>query len=82
VIFAGALDGHLRAYDAADGHVIWDYDTVRSFETVNGVPARGGTLEAAGPIVINGVVLVNSGYMYGRRMAGNVLLAFAPPRLP
>jgi hypothetical protein len=29
---------------------------------------------------VNGTVLVNSGYMFGGRMAGNVLLAFAVPK--
>ncbi|MBV9182706.1 MAG: PQQ-binding-like beta-propeller repeat protein, partial [Acidobacteria bacterium] len=27
VVFAGSLDGHLRAYNARDGKVIWDFDT-------------------------------------------------------
>ena len=30
-VFSGSLDGHLRAYDTSDGHVIWDFDTVRRF---------------------------------------------------
>jgi len=80
VVFAGAYDGHLRAYDAATGKVIWDYDTDREFTAIGGVPARGGSIEAAGPVVFNGTVLVNSGYLFGGRMAGNVLLAFAVPQ--
>lgn len=79
VVFAGSFDGHLRAYDAASGRVLWDFDTAREFDTVNGVPGRGGSIESAGPVVVDGVVLVNSGYLFGGRMAGNVLLAFAVP---
>jgi polyvinyl alcohol dehydrogenase (cytochrome) len=30
VAFSGFADGHLRAYSAADGKVIWDFDTVRT----------------------------------------------------
>ena len=41
VVFSGSLDGHLRAYDVATGEVIWDYDTVRAYDTVNDVPAFG-----------------------------------------
>src|SRR5205814_1808535 len=39
VVFAGSLDGHLRAYDTKSGAIIWDVDTLRDFETVNGVKA-------------------------------------------
>lgn len=77
-VFAGAYDGHLRAYDAKSGKVLWDFDTAREFETVNGVKAHGGSIEAAGPVIAEGLVLVNSGYLFGGRMAGNVLLVFAP----
>src|SRR4029077_20302259 len=41
VVFSGGLDGHLRAYAASDGHIIWDIDTAHEFETVNGVKATG-----------------------------------------
>jgi polyvinyl alcohol dehydrogenase (cytochrome) len=80
VVFAGAYDGHLRAYDAGTGKVIWDFDTDREFTAIDGNPARGGSIEAAGPVVLNGTVLLNSGYLFGGRMAGNVLLAFAVPQ--
>ncbi len=75
-VFSGSLDGHLRAYAAADGKVIWDYDTLREFETVNGVKAHGGSLNATGPTIANGMLFVNSGYSQLTGMAGNVLLAF------
>lgn len=77
VVFAGAFDGHLRAYAAATGQVLWDYDTNREFATVSGEVGRGGSIEANGPVVVDGHVLVNSGYLFGGRMGGNVLLAFA-----
>src|SRR5579871_114398 len=76
VVFAGSLDGHLRAYDANDGTVIWDFDTVRDYQTVNGVPARGGSLNGAGPTAVAGMVYANAGY--NNAIGGNVLLAFAP----
>ena len=44
VVFSGALDGHMRGYSTKDGSVVWDFDTGKSFVTVNGVKARGGTL--------------------------------------
>ncbi len=74
-VFAGSLDGHLRAYDARDGTVLWDFDTAQPFHTTNGVDARGGSMNGSGPTIVNGMVYVNSGYT--NAMAGNVLLAFS-----
>jgi polyvinyl alcohol dehydrogenase (cytochrome) len=76
VVFSGSLDGHLRAYDAKDGKILWDYDTARDFETVNGVPAKGGALDGPGPAIAGGLVVVNSGYGFFNGISGNVLLAF------
>jgi polyvinyl alcohol dehydrogenase (cytochrome) len=78
VLFSGSMDGHLRAYSTRDGKVIWDVDTAREYETVNGVKAKGGAIDGPGAIVVNGMVFVNSGYTRMGGMAGNVLLAFAP----
>ena len=75
VVFAGSLDGHLRAYDTRNGTLLWDFDTARPFQTTNGAPARGGSLNGAGPAIVGGMVYVNSGYT--NAMAGNVLLAFS-----
>ncbi len=74
VIFAGSLDGHLRAYDTHDGSVIWDFNTAREFRTTNGVKAHGGSMNGSGPTVVSGMVFVNTGYT--NAMDGNALLAF------
>ena len=76
VVFTGSMDGHLRAYAAADGKPLWDFDTLRDFETVNGVKAKGGSLNATGPTIYGGMLFVNSGYGSLGGMPGNVLLAF------
>jgi len=77
VVFSGSLDGHFRAYSSQDGHVLWDYDTLREFPTVNKVPAKGGSLDGAGAAVAGGMVFVNSGYGQNYEIPGNVLLAFS-----
>jgi polyvinyl alcohol dehydrogenase (cytochrome) len=76
VAFSGSLDGHLRAYDTASGKVLWDFDTLDEFETVNGVPAKGGSINGPGATVAAGMLFVNSGYSPIGFMQGNVLLAF------
>ena len=58
VVFASSNDGHVRAYAAADGKVLWDFDTMREFETVNGVKARGGSIDGPGAVVAGGMVFV------------------------
>jgi polyvinyl alcohol dehydrogenase (cytochrome) len=78
VVFSGSDDGHLRAFATEDGHVIWDFDTIRDYQTSNGVRAKGGSLDGAGPVIAGGMLFVNSGYARNGAMAGNVLLAFAP----
>ena len=76
-VFAGSLDGHLRGYDSSDGHVLWDFDTVRDFVTVNQVKARGGSMDGTGPSIAGGFLYASAGYARFPVMGGNVLLAFS-----
>jgi polyvinyl alcohol dehydrogenase (cytochrome) len=78
VVFSGSVDGHLRAFTTEEGRILWDFDTVREYQTVNGVPGKGGSLDGAGPVIAGGMLFVNSGYARNGSIAGNVLLAFAP----
>ena len=77
VVFSGSVDGHLRAYAATDGKILWDFDTAHEFTTINGVPAKGGSLDAGGPVMGGGMVFVGSGYGQWGGIPGNVLLVFA-----
>jgi polyvinyl alcohol dehydrogenase (cytochrome) len=76
-VFSGSSDGHLRAYSANDGKVLWDFDAVREFKTVNGVEARGGSFDGPGPVVAGGMLYVTSGYGAMGGIPGNVLLTFS-----
>lgn len=76
VVFSGSVDGHLRAYAAEDGKMVWDFNTNQPYQTVNGVPGHGGAMDGPGPVVVNGMLFVNSGYARYGAAAGNVLLAF------
>lgn len=76
VVFSGSQDGHLRAYAADSGKVVWDFDTAQTFETVNGIPGVGGSLDNGGATIAGGRVYVNSGYGRITGQPGNVLLAF------
>jgi polyvinyl alcohol dehydrogenase (cytochrome) len=76
VVFAGGHDGRLVAYAAKDGAVLWMDETNRAFATVNGVEAKGGTIDGQGPVVAGDMVIVNSGYDKFGEIAGNVLLVY------
>ncbi len=77
LVFAGGLDGMLRALSAESGEILWEYSTFREYNTVNGVKGFGGAIEADGPVVVNGTVYVSSGYDKWGEMPGNVLLVFS-----
>jgi polyvinyl alcohol dehydrogenase (cytochrome) len=43
VAFFGASSGMFYAYSTTDGKALWQFDTNREFESVNGAEARGAT---------------------------------------
>jgi polyvinyl alcohol dehydrogenase (cytochrome) len=75
-VIAGHMDGRLRIYAAQGGEVLWEFNTLREFDTVSGEVARGGSMSGSGATVANGMIYVNSGYGIYEHMPGNVLLAF------
>ena len=77
VVFSTSWEGVVRAFSSEDGHLLWEYNTIRDFQTVNGVPAKGGSMAAPGPTVVDGTVYVGSGYTFTVGIPGNVLLAFS-----
>jgi len=76
-VLSPSNDGAVCAYSSETGAVIWTFDSNRAFSTVNGVAARGGSMNGPAPVVAGGMLYVSSGYgTFGLR-PGNVLLAFA-----
>jgi polyvinyl alcohol dehydrogenase (cytochrome) len=77
IVFSGGYDGVVRALSASDGKIVWQFDTVREYQTINGVAAKGGSIGSAGPVVAGGTLFVPSGFVGVRNSTpGNVLLAF------
>jgi len=78
IVVSPSNDGGIRAHSTTDGRVVWTFDTNREFPTVNGLRAKGGSMNGPAPVVAGGMVYVSSGYgVFGLR-PGNVLLAFGP----
>ena len=80
VVFAANQDGTVSAYASGTGRIVWTFNMLQDFQTVNGVAARGGSMGAPGPTVAGGRLFVGSGYVgLGNGTPGNVLLAFGLP---
>jgi polyvinyl alcohol dehydrogenase (cytochrome) len=77
-IFSADWSGMLRAFSAADGKLLWEFNTAQEFKSANGVPTHGGSIGGPGPTVAGGMVFVGSGYVFGNGNVGNALLAFSP----
>jgi polyvinyl alcohol dehydrogenase (cytochrome) len=77
VLFTGSRDGVVRAFSTTDGKILWEYAiNNRDFDTVNGVPGKGGPIGGPGPTVVDGMLYAAAGYAILGGGQGNVLLAF------
>jgi polyvinyl alcohol dehydrogenase (cytochrome) len=76
-VFAGHMDGRVRAYESATGRVLWEYDSSQEVDTVSGAKAHGGSVGGGGPMIVDGMLYINSGYGIYWHMPGNLLLAFS-----
>ncbi len=75
-VFSGSTDGHIRAYRATDGAIVWDFDTGRTWEGVNGVKATGGSFNYTPVAIADGALYVTSG-SGGHDQPGNALIVFS-----
>jgi polyvinyl alcohol dehydrogenase (cytochrome) len=79
-LIAGNIDGRLFVFDNNSGRVLFEFDTAQSFPTINGIEARGGSIDAHSVAAGAGMIFVGSGYERFNQQPGNVLLAFRPKR--
>jgi len=77
-VVAASTDGRIYIYDAANGSLMWQFDTLRDFTPLNSLPGRGGAIDSQSIFAGDGMLFVGSGYAGFRQPAGNVLLAFRP----
>ena len=78
VVVTGSLDGHLYAIDGKTGKFVWKVDTVQDYQTLNGVAGKGGSIDGASILGVNGLLISGSGYGMFGQTPGNVLLGFRP----
>jgi polyvinyl alcohol dehydrogenase (cytochrome) len=77
VVFAARRDGGFEAFDTRSGEMLWSFDTTRTFTALKGDQTHGGSIAGGGPLIVDGMVYVNSGYGIYESSPGNVLLAFS-----
>jgi polyvinyl alcohol dehydrogenase (cytochrome) len=77
-VIAAGLDGRLWVLEAATGKVLASLDTAGPRDSVNGLPARGGSVDSGGLFAGGGMVFVGSGYAAFGQPPGNALIAFRP----
>jgi len=80
VLYGVNQDGHVRAFNATNGTMVWDFDTgAQKYDTVNGVKnQRGGNLDATGIVFAGDMGFLMAGFNGASSTSGpdNVLLAF------
>jgi polyvinyl alcohol dehydrogenase (cytochrome) len=77
-LIAATLDGKVVIFDGKTGAVLKTIDTSGPVKTVNGVPGKGGSIDAHAISAGAGMVFVTSGYGSFTQTPGNVLIAFKP----
>ncbi len=61
VLFAGSLDGVVKAFSTLTGAELWSLDTAIAVTDVNGVEGNGGAIDSVGVVIAGDTLLVNSG---------------------
>jgi polyvinyl alcohol dehydrogenase (cytochrome) len=87
LLFAGSLDGVVRAFSTRDGAQRWSLNTAVAITDINGEIGNGGTIDSVGVVVAGDGLLINSGYstfqgIDGRYQAGagNALFVLSLPQ--
>ena len=74
-VFAGGMDGVMRAHDADTGKVLYEIDTAKPFASISGEMATGGSFGGGSEKKKkNGLVAISSGYGIYAHMPGNMLM--------
>jgi polyvinyl alcohol dehydrogenase (cytochrome) len=76
VVYAGALDGKLRMFDAGNGKILRAIDTKVPYQATNGIAGHGGAIDVGGAVVNGDQLFILSGYGMFGQMPGNMLLVY------
>lgn len=77
-LISAGTDGRLYIFDKETGQIIFQYDTIKEYETVNGIPGIGGAIDSHSIAAGAGMLFIGAGYGRVGGTPGNTLLAFKP----
>jgi polyvinyl alcohol dehydrogenase (cytochrome) len=79
-VIAGSLGGDVFIFDGKTGEVLNKLETIGPKQTINGIAAKGGSIDAHALSAGAGMIFVNSGYSTFNQTGGNALIAYRPKR--
>jgi len=79
-VVAGTLGGEVMIFDGKDGKLINRLDTLGPKPTINGVAAKGGSIDSHAISAGAGMIFINSGYGSFNQTGGNALIAYRPKK--
>jgi polyvinyl alcohol dehydrogenase (cytochrome) len=79
-VIGGTLGGEVVILDGKNGRVLNTLDTVGPKSTINGIEAKGGSIDSHAISAGAGMIFINSGYGGFNQTAGNVLIAYKRKR--
>ncbi len=79
-VVGATLGGEVFIFDGKTGAVLKTLDTIGLHKTINGIEAKGGSIDSHGISAGAGMLFVNSGYGLFGQTAGNVLIAYKPAK--
>jgi polyvinyl alcohol dehydrogenase (cytochrome) len=81
-VVAATLGGEVMIFEGKSGKLLKTLDTVGPKQTLNGVPASGGSIDSHAISAGDGMLFVNSGYAAFGQTPGNALIAYRRGLLP
>jgi polyvinyl alcohol dehydrogenase (cytochrome) len=79
-VIAATLAGDVMIFDGKTGAVINTLDTLGPKATINGIDAKGGSIDSHAISAGAGMIFVNSGYGAFSQTPGNALIAYRPKK--
>lgn len=79
-VVAGTLGGEVMIFDGKTGKLLKQLDTIGPQTTINGIDAKGGSIDSHAISAGNGMIFINSGYAGFDETAGNALIAYRPKK--
>ncbi|HVF16909.1 MAG TPA: PQQ-binding-like beta-propeller repeat protein, partial [Steroidobacteraceae bacterium] len=79
-VIAATLGGEVVILDGTDGKVLNTLDTIGTKKTINGIDAKGGSIDSHAISAGGGMIFINSGYGGFNQTGGNALIAYKPKK--